>query len=113
MAIIDVMLLENLVQSIDTQIYSFQLFFFFQMHAASHVLRTAPMGFDLNLTQQVLNVKTTSMSLLSLGLLGSSQSLNLVVDFVSVSCCQANLPNCLVQTRTYSSLRQSCQPDVL
>ena len=55
------------------------------------------MKFDPCLAQQFLNVKTTStfITLLVSGLVGSSLSHNLEEDFVSVSCPQPNLPNCL------------------
>ena len=66
---------------------------FFQMPTGSHILITDPMKFNLCLAQQFLNVKTTSTSLSSLVLVGFSPRLNLVVDFLSVSCHQPNLPN--------------------
>ena len=59
------------------------------MRTRSHVLTTWPMKFDPN---SFLNIKTTSRLLLSLGLVGSSPSHNLVVYFVSVSCPRPNLP---------------------
>ena len=55
-----------------------------------------PVRFDLNLAQQLLNVKTMSIWLSSLGLVGPSLSLVLVVDFFSVSCSRPNLPNRLM-----------------
>ena len=57
-AVIDVVLLGNLVQSVDAGIPSFQTFG--QMRAGTHVLITRPMKFDACFGQHFLKVKSPS-----------------------------------------------------
>ena len=84
---VNVMLLGNLVPSIDAWISSLQRFL--QMHARAHVLITRQMKFDSHFAQQFLNVKTTSalMVVARTGLVGSSSSHNLSVYFISLIFC--------------------------
>ena len=58
MAVIDVVLLGNLVQSVDAGIPAFQTFG--QMRAGTHVLIPGPMKFDARFGQHVLKVKSPS-----------------------------------------------------
>ena len=67
--------------------------FFKCVSGPMHWQPAQPMKCDPTLAQQFLKIKTMSKSLSSLGLVGSSSSLNLIVEFVSDSCSRPSLPN--------------------
>ena len=88
--IINIVLLGNLVQSIDAWITSFESLG--QLCTRTHKLVPRPVKFDLGLAQPFLNIGTTP-SLMVLARMGLRSCHDRVVDFFSVFFLSRSLPN--------------------